>query len=125
MTDTSISLDSIVDTHLAAYCEPDVERRRTLLDLAWAPDGMLTDPPFAATGLDAIGALTDAVLGHYPDHRFVRTSAVDAHHDHARYAWELRAPDGSAAVSGLDVVTFSDGKITSVTGFFGDLTPRA
>lgn len=128
MSDTTetTTVAEIVDTHLAGYCEPDATRRRELLDRAWAPDGELVDPPLEATGTDAIGALVDAVLGHYPDHRFRRTSEIDVHHDHARYSWELVSPDGAVAVTGLDVATFDEhGRLTRVIGFFGDLPALA
>ena len=55
-------------------------------------------------GLAEISALADVVLTHYADHRFVRTTAVDAHHGFARYGWDLTGPDGTVAVSGTDVV---------------------
>lgn len=112
-------LTTTIDAHLAGYCEPDLEARRALLAEAWAPDGRLVDPPLEATG---IAALVDAVLGHYPGHRFTRTSAVDAHHDVARYEWALVAPDGSTTLTGLDVATVGpDGRLTGVVGFFGPL----
>jgi hypothetical protein len=116
----------VVDAHLAGYCEPDPALRRTLLEQAWAPDGELVDPPMEATGHEGIAALVDAVLGHFPDHRFRRTSEVDVHHDHGRYSWELVGLDGAVAVTGLDVVTFDpQGRLTRVVGFFGDLPALA
>ncbi|MGZ4678226.1 MAG: nuclear transport factor 2 family protein [Acidimicrobiia bacterium] len=125
MTETDlVDLQSTVDRHLAGYCETDPARRRELLDGAWHPTGTLVDPPFDATGPAEIAALVDAVLGHYPDHRFRRTSTIDAHHDHARYGWELVGPDGAVAVTGTDFLTLDDaGRITGIVGFFGDPTP--
>ena len=35
--------------------------------------------------------------------------------------WAVNAPDGSLAVAGIDVITFSDGRIHTALGFFGDL----
>jgi hypothetical protein len=53
-----------------------------------------------------------------------RASAVDAHHDVARFAWELVAPGGAVALGGLDVARIGpDGRLQEVTGFFGDLAP--
>jgi hypothetical protein len=117
MTDTT----TLIDTHLAAYAEPDADRRTELLGQVWAADGTLLDPPFDGTGIDAISALTDAVLAHYPGHAFRRTTAVDEHHTFARYGWDLVAPDGSVAVSGTDVAELGDGRIVRIVGFFGDL----
>jgi hypothetical protein len=125
MTDTNVvDLESTVDRHLAGYCEPDATRRLELLRTAWSPAGLLVDPPFEGTGPDGIAALVDAVLEHYPAHTFRRTSGVDAHHAHARYGWELVAPDGTVAVAGTDIVTLADdGRIATIVGFFGDLPP--
>jgi hypothetical protein len=118
-------LTTAIDDHLAGYCEPDPAKRRELLAGAWVDGGVLKDPPMDATGLDEIAALTDVVLQHYPDHTFRRTSVVDTHHDHARYAWELVAPDGTVAVSGVDVARVEGGRLAEVVGFFGDLEPVA
>lgn len=115
-------LATTIDAHLAGYCEPDPEARRALLARAWSEDGHLLDPPLEATGPEGIAELVDAVLGHYPGHRFARTSAIDAHHDVARYEWALVAPDGSTTLTGLDVATVGpDGRLTGVVGFFGPL----
>jgi hypothetical protein len=120
-TDTTTELARTIDTHLAAYCEPDAERRAQLLAEVWIPCGRLTDPPFAAADRAEIAALVDAVLAHYPGHTFARTSEVDAHHGTARYRWELRDPSGAAVLHGLDVATLTDaGKLAAITGFFGD-----
>ena len=125
MTDTDlVDLESTVDAHLAGYCEPDPSRRLELLASAWAPEGRLIDPPFDGTGPGGVAEMVDAVLGHYPDHTFRRTTAVDAHHDRARYGWELVASDGTVAVTGTDVVTVDpDGRIAEIVGFFGDPAP--
>ena len=126
MTDTIVSeLDATVDRHLAGYCEPDPTRRLELLQGAWSASGRLIDPPFDGTGPEGIAAMVDAVLTHYPNHTFRRTTAVDAHHEYARYGWELVAEDGTVAVGGTDVVTVdADGKLATIVGFFGDLTLR-
>ncbi|HUP17668.1 MAG TPA: nuclear transport factor 2 family protein [Acidimicrobiia bacterium] len=113
---------STIDIHLEAYCEPDSERRNELLSRVWSESGTLIDPPFDGTGIGPISSMGEAVLEHYPGHRFRRTSDVDTHHVFARYAWDLVAPDGTVAVNGLDVVEFGeDGKLIRVVGFFGDL----
>jgi hypothetical protein len=66
-----------------------------------------------------------AVLGHYPDHRFRRTTGIDAHHNVARYGWELVDSAGTVALDGTDVAEFDDGgAISRVLGFLGELPPR-
>ena len=115
-------LASTIDTYLDAYAEPDAARRNRLVEKVWAADGELLDPPIDGSGRAGISALADVVNTHYPAHTFHRTSGIDAHHQVARYAWELRGPDGTVAVSGVDVAEVDDhGQLVRVVGFFGDL----
>ena len=126
MTDLATTdLTATIDTHLAGYAEPDATKRLELLASVWAADGTLLDPPFDATGPEAIAGLVDAVLQHYPDHHFERTTGIDAHHDMARYGWALVAPDGAVAVAGVDIAQVgSDGRLVRIVGFFGDPPAR-
>ena len=125
MSDTTLqsTTTDVVDAHLAAYGEPDGDRRRALVERAWAPDGTLTDPPFEpTTGHDAIDRLYGEVQGQYPGHTFRRSSAVDGHHGFARYGWEMLDAAGGLVLAGTDVVeTALDGRLAGVVGFFGDL----
>jgi hypothetical protein len=108
-----------IETYLQAYSEPDDDRRRELIERAFAPDATLADPPFEAAGHDALHATFGAVLDQYPRHEFRRTSDVDEHHDAARYRWQMVGPNGAVAFAGTDVVRFDgSGKIASVLGFF-------
>jgi hypothetical protein len=115
-------LSTTIDTYLEAYGEADAARRDELVARVWATNGELVDPPLEASGREAISGLADVVNTHYPAHRFRRVSGIDAHHDLARYAWELVAPDGTVAVTGMDVAEVNDhGELVRVTGFFGEL----
>jgi hypothetical protein len=125
-TTTTPQLDPArtVDGYLAAYSEPDGARRAELVAAVWAADGRLVDPPLTGEGHDGIGAMAAAVQQQFPGHVFRRASAVDAHHDAVRYAWELVAPDGAVALTGTDVGLLApDGRLARVTGFFGELAP--
>ena len=128
-TDTTTETRSVtenIDLHLEAYALDDAARRDSLVAAAWNAEGELLDPPLEGHGRAEISALADVVLTHYAGHKFVRTTAVDAHHGFARYGWDLRAPDGTNAVSGIDVVQFDEaGKLLRVVGFFGPLEPVA
>ena len=102
----------------------DVDCRNALIASAWNSTGELFDPPLEGRGHAELGALADVVLTHYAGHRFVRTTVVDSHHGFARYGWDLVGPEGTVAVSGIDVVQFDDaGKLLRIVGFFGPLEP--
>jgi SnoaL-like domain len=119
---TTTDITTIVDGHLSAYAEPDAERRAELIRAVWAQDGELIDPPLTGEGHDGIAAAAEALLQHYPGHRFRRTTGVDGHHDRARYGWELIAPSDEVVLAGTDFAELTeDGRLRRVTGFFGDL----
>jgi hypothetical protein len=114
-------ITTLVDKHLAGYCESDAARRAELVSTAWAESGSLIDPPFDGKGRDNIAAMTDVVLTHYAGHTFRRTTDVETHHQFGRYGWDLVAPDGSVAVSGTDYLELDeDGQLQRIVGFFGD-----
>jgi hypothetical protein len=116
---------STVDTHLEGYGEPDPARRARLVAAAWAQDGELIDPPLTAAGHTGISDQAAALHAQFPGHTFRRASAVDEHHGHLRYAWELVGPDGTVALTGLDVAEVGpDGRLRRVVGFFGPLDAR-
>lgn len=122
-TDTT-TIQTTIDTYLEAYGEPDATRRATLIELAWAPEGHLFDPPLDAQGHTAIDGMFAAVQSQFAGHTFRRSTGIDTHHGIARYGWELVAPDGSVTLAGMDVaVVGGDGKLNRVAGFFGDLPP--
>jgi len=112
-----------VDAYLSAYNEPDRDRRAELIDEAWAADGRLIDPPLTGEGHDGISDMADALQQRFAGHRFRRVSDVDEHHGQLRFAWELVAPDGAVALTGLDVGELADdGRLRRITGFFGELS---
>ena len=79
-----------------------------------------------AEGHAALGQMVAAVQARFPGHRFYRTSGVDAHHDQVRFAWELRGPDGAVAAGGIDVGGLAaDGRLSRITGFFGEVPALA
>jgi hypothetical protein len=115
-------LTSTIDTYLSAWGEQDPAARAELVARVWANDGRLIDPPMAAAGHEEITGMHGALQQQFPGHVFRRASAVDAHHDHMRFAWELVGPDGTVALKGLDVGEVGeDGRLRRVTGFFGEL----
>ena len=125
MTTDTTDLTATVDGYLAAWNEPDRDRRAALIARVWAADGRLIDPPLAAEGRAGIADMIAALQAQLPGHRFRRVSGIDAHHDQFRFAWELVGPDGAVALAGLDAGELApDGRLRRVTGFFGELPVR-
>jgi hypothetical protein len=121
---TTTSTHTIADAVLAAWNERDPGRRAELVAAAWAEDGHLADPPMEGRGHEAIAGMAAALQQQFDGHRFRRASAVDEHHGFFRYAWELVGPDGTVALTGLDVGELAgDGRVRRISGFFGELEP--
>lgn len=119
---TDLTLTELIDEHLDTWSETDPDVRRARIRATWSADGAIVDPPLTGHGHHGIDALMVAMQEHYPGHRFVRASAVDAHHDVFRVAWDLCGPDDSVALSGFDVgMVDGDGRLRHISGFFGEV----
>jgi len=118
----TIETTTVVDRYLAMWNEEDPEARQRCIAEAWAEGAVYRDPLLEADGAEGLDAMVVTVHGHYPGHRFRRTTGVDLHHDSVRFGWELVAPDGAVTVAGIDVASLAaDGRLQRVTGFFGPL----
>jgi hypothetical protein len=122
MTDAS----ELVDRYIASWNESDPESRRKAISDLWTADGRYVDPLADVAGVDAIDATVAAARDMFPGHTFRLAGAVDAHHDIARFTWELvSAGSAEATVIGFDVAVISgDGRLQAVHGFL-DKVPSA
>jgi hypothetical protein len=119
-------LTATVDAYFAMWNEEDTTKRAHHIEKAWMDSGRYVDPARDATGYAALNQMVTDARPHFPGHKVERTSAIDAHHDQLRFSWDVVAPDGSVAVSGIDVgVVAQDGRLERITGFFGPLAPDA
>jgi hypothetical protein len=122
METTTTDIQTTIDRYVATWNEADDARRASYARTVFAPDGRLVDPLIDAVGPEAIAAAIGGLRDQMPGHSLARTSAVDVHHDQARFGWAVNAPDGTVAVAGIDVVTLdADGHLQSAIGFFGDV----
>ncbi|HEX5203003.1 nuclear transport factor 2 family protein [Paractinoplanes rhizophilus] len=117
--------DSVVERYLAVWNETDAAARRKRIDDLFAEDVRYVDPLAAVTGRDALDGLVGAVQQQFPGFTFSPGGAVDAHHDQARFTWNLGAVPGEPLVVGFDVAELDeDGHIKQVLGFL-DKVPAA
>lgn len=114
----------VIQSYGAAWNTDDEAERRKLLEAAWAEDGVYCDPVGRAEGLEALVTHIGGTQGVFPGHRIEMTSGVDEHDGQFRFTWEMRGPDGATVLEGIDFGTLSpDGRIASITGFFGPIPP--
>jgi hypothetical protein len=108
----------VIDNYIATWNESDPAKRRDLIEQVWADDGRYIDPLADATGKDAIDATIDAVQAQFAGLAFRLGGPVDAHHNLARFTWELGAIGAEPVVIGFDVAVINeDGRIETVHGF--------
>ena len=118
-----MDLSALIDRRCEVWTEPDPARRAALLEAVWAGGATHTDPTVHAAGADEPPAHIAWTQARRPGAKVLRTSAVDAHHGVARFAWRVVQADGTALPEGLDVGSLAAGaKIDRiVVGFFGPL----
>ena len=122
----SEALCALIDGYCAVWGEPDEAQRRTLLSAVWGSGATYTDPTVhAATAEELLSHITK-VLARRPGAIVRRSSAVDAYHNVARFAWQVVQADGSTLPEGLDIAWISpDGqKLERILGFFGPIGSR-
>jgi hypothetical protein len=95
------------------FGERDPVARRAAIEELYDPAVSFADPEGTGVGHDAIDAAAAAVLERSTDLRFAIASEPTAIADLGRLGWELRAPDDTVAVRGMDMALFDDsGRIT-------------
>jgi hypothetical protein len=108
----------LAEQYIATWNETDPSARRALIDETWSSGGRYIDPLADVTGRDQIDAVIAAAQAQFGGMTFRLAGAVDAHHDQARFTWEL-GPDGAdAVIVGFDVAQRdADGRLAQVLGF--------
>jgi hypothetical protein len=119
-------LNQVLKAYGDAWAEPDTNKRRRLLETAWADDGLYQDPSGEAAGRESLVAHIGGFHTSFPGARIELTSGTDRHHDRIRFAWRMVTADGTVAVEGVDFGRVgADGRLTEIIGFFGAKPPAA
>ncbi|WP_152185661.1 nuclear transport factor 2 family protein [Segeticoccus rhizosphaerae] len=112
------TFEDVAQRYIDAWNETDPAVRRAAVDALYSEDARYVDPMAVAEGREAIAATIGAVQDQFPGFVFRLTGPVDAHHDQARFGWELGPAGAPAPIVGFDVaVTDQAGRIQTVLGF--------
>jgi hypothetical protein len=115
-----------VDTYMAAWNEANQAKRAGMLARCWADEGAYTDPMADVTGRDALSALIDGFHAQMAGASIITATGIDQHHNRVRFGWKLVMEDGSTRIEGIDVGELApDGRLASITGFWGVNPPPA
>lgn len=116
---------ALAESYIAVWNETDPAARRALIDEVYAPNGSYVDPLVDAEGREAIDATIGAVQAQFAGLIFTLGTPVDAHHNVARFTWNLGPAGAEPIVVGFDVlVVTAEGQIQNVHGFL-DKVPAA
>ncbi len=121
-----MSIETLIDDYCQVWPDADPARRESRLSALWAPGATYADPTVLAhDGADLLRHI-ERVQASRPGARVLRCTAIDAHHQVARFGFQVIGADGSVLRQGIDLVLLShDGqRIERVIGFFGELAPR-
>lgn len=104
--------------YIASFNETDAERRRQLLGQLYTDNARYTDPAHDVTGPGEIDAFISSTQERFPGYVFSLASAVDGHHNQARFQWRATAPgEAEPAYVGFDVLVTDNGRVRNVYGF--------
>ena len=117
-----MSAKSVVETYVRAWHERDESTRRKLLEESWAADGVYTDPRVTVESREALVAHIAWFHEVRPDVRIEVRSDIDEHGRFFRFAFATVDPTGTVLLEGVDFGQLdADGRIASITAFFGPL----
>jgi hypothetical protein len=85
--------------------------RRAAIEELYDPAVRFADPEGEGVGHDTIDAAAQAVIDRFPDFHFAPAAPPTAVGDLGRLAWEMRTPDDTVTVRGMDVALIADGRI--------------
>lgn len=115
-------ITEILTTYFRAWNEG--ARTAELIAEACAPDIHYVDPRYTCRGVVELAARIDKGRREAPSSFVDFASAVDGYGDTFRYTWVFEVPDMKLVIPGWDVITrSSDGRIATITSFFGALEP--
>jgi hypothetical protein len=113
-----MSTTDLIERYIESWNEQDADRRRKIIDEIWADNASYVDPLVVAEGRDAIDATIAGAQQQFAGLGFRLAGPVDAHHNLARFTWELAQAGAEAIVVGFDVAVLTEaGRLANVHGF--------
>ncbi|WP_028937684.1 nuclear transport factor 2 family protein [Pseudonocardia spinosispora] len=114
----STDLQNLAERYIDVWNETDPAARRSKIDELYSAEAGYTDPLVDARGVEAIDTTIAAVQQQFAGLVFSLAGPVDAHHNTARFQWNLGAPGAEEPlVVGFDVAVAENGKLAAVYGF--------
>jgi hypothetical protein len=114
-------INEVLALYFQAWNEPTLDGCARRLSECGAPRLAYVDPKYTCSTIDELAARILKSRKEAPSFHVDFTTAIDGYDDTFRYGWVFVVSE-SVRIPGLDVVVRgNDGKIASVTSFFGVL----
>jgi hypothetical protein len=117
-------VQQLIDDYFTMWNEDDPERCVAAASKVFVEDATYTDPLAEVVGPRAIAEMVGALRQSHAGYRLRLASTIDEHHDRLRFEWEILDADGDSYLIGVDCATVADGRLTSLSGFFGAAPER-
>ncbi|MGD0968748.1 MAG: hypothetical protein ABR949_10710 [Candidatus Aquilonibacter sp.] len=108
----SIDPQTLVDTYIGMWNEPDTEKRHAAVRSIWVEDGENLTSAFEIRGYDALYARADNAHQKWiagENYRFRSVGEVKSHHGFVLFTWEMfSAADDTVMSTGTDVFIVGD-----------------
>lgn len=112
------SIHAIVERYLELFNGDDPSIRAAAIRGLFVAEPRYTDPSVALRGVHALAGFVADLRARWPGGRFALAGPIDAHHDRARFRWDVTMPGAARPLAvGFDVITLVDGRIRDVYGF--------
>ena len=111
-------LSELLSRNLSSiFNQRDGKKRKAALRELWATDGVLWTAEGTYLGHKEIERAAAGLLRRYPEFDFALTGDIDEIPNAARSGWSLGVPGTPPALSGMDVLVASDGRIVAMYRF--------
>jgi len=120
----TLDVQTVVTQYLETFNETDADRRRELVEALYTADCTYTDPHVDLQGAEQIDGFIAQTQEQFAGVTFTLGSAIDAHHNQARFQWHAGPADAPDTYVGFDVIVTEEGRIRNVYGFM-DAAPAA
>ena len=113
-----MKLSHLVERNLSSiFNERDGKKRKAALKQLWTANGVLWSAEGTYVGTRAVEQAAGNLLRRYPEYDFSSFGEIDEIPDAARMRWAFGAVGSAPAITGMDVVTASDGRIVAMYRF--------
>ena len=111
----------ILDNYLAAWSEPNAQKRIDYLNASFAENGEYSDPVSITKTRQQLSDLIGMYQAGDTKGVYFKLLAAPEYHNeiYGRFDWVMMSPANDVLLVGMDFVTFgADGKVVKITGFF-------